>query len=164
MFLRNESDFVYAFNAAQDLTALVATYLIEFRRYANGLNGVNVPKEPFTVVLQKIKEDRRVVVTLVSTRTEFHRSPVYYDYEDDNFVEGYGAHTNVSHYTTSSSRSTQEDCIEIPMSVLMLTKEKMVESIKSFAATKNAEIKAAKDEARIRQLQAEIDKIRNDSQ
>jgi hypothetical protein len=91
MTFRSEGELVFAVNAARDLTNLAIACLEFYRRYAQGLLGIWIPVEPFTVVFLPLDNANSLKVRLVYTKTSNHQEPVYYDVDDDNYSESWGA-------------------------------------------------------------------------
>lgn len=155
----SEADLVYASNAAQDLTNLVVAYFEFYRKHANGLNGITIPSAPYTVVFLPMGTPDALCVRIIHTKTDMHQSPVYYDYDDENFSESWGA-SNVSHYVTHSKTSIVENSIFIPFAHLLCSREKMEQGIKDFAARKEAELQEKQRRAKIEELEAELDRLK----
>lgn len=161
MIFRSESDIVYASNASQSLANLVRAYLELYRKYANGLNGINIPSKNYAVVFQPMRKEGYLNVGLVYTRTDMHQSPVYYDVDDDEFDESWGA-DNVSHYTTSTTDTIIEQHILIPFGHLLCNQEKMEQSIKEFAERKEKELQEEQRRSKIRALEVELERLKVD--
>ena len=160
MPFRNESDLVRAINEARDLTNLVVAYLEIYRRRANGINGVKIPSEEYTVIFQQMQEGFARVM-LVYTKTQTWQEPVYYDVDDDNFQESFGA-SNVSHYHTRSSSQIEEKVILIPFAHLLLPKTEMERVLQKQADEHAVRLQEAKTQARILELEAELKTLRGE--
>ena len=160
MIFRSESDIVYASNASQSLANLVRAYLELYRRYANGLNGINIPSEQYAIVFQPMHKEGFLTVALTYTRTDLHQSPVYYDVDDDNFSESWGA-SNVSHYETVTTKTLVDSFITIPFSHLLCNEANMKKIIMDFAERKQKQLQEDQKKARIQELEEEIERIRS---
>lgn len=154
--IRTEGDVVRASDQACELSGLVARFLIEFRKYSNGVNGVNVPDGYFTVVLKKpeLVDDQHVFVccTLIHQRTESYEVPKYFDPDSDNYTEGWGAN-NISHYETETHTSIESKGYRIPWRQLILSNDDLVAYLKSLK-------QRAKEREAEEQRQREIESLR----
>lgn len=163
MTFRSEGDIVYASNAAQNLTNLVIAYLTLYRKHAQGLRGVTIPSEPYTVVFLPMIGEPALHVKLVFTKTSDHQEPVYYDVDDDNYSESWGA-SNVSHHVTVFTRSTEEASFVIPFGLLLMSKENMELAIKRFAETEKNRLQEVERESKIAAHQQAIRKLQGEAQ
>jgi hypothetical protein len=161
MTFRTESDIVYAVNAARDLTNLVVACLEFYRRYAQGLLGIRIPVEPFTVVFLPLDNADSLKLRLVYTKTNNHQEPVYYDVDDDNYSESWGS-SNVSHHVTVITKTTEEQVFSIPFKLLLSSKENMELSIKRFAEVERKRLQEKERESKIAAHQEEIRKLQEE--
>lgn len=161
MIFRSESDIVYASNASQSLANLVRSYLELYRQYANGLNGVNIPSERYAIVFQPMHKEGFLTVALTYTRTDLHQSPVYYDVDDDNFSESWGA-DNVSHYATVTTKTLVDSFITIPFSHLLCSEANMKKIIMDFAERKKKELLEDQRRSKIRELEDELERLKGE--
>lgn len=129
---RTEGQLVGAANGSRALTSLVCAYLDLWEKHANGCYGVFVPREKFTVVFSAPSE-KGICFTLVYTKTHMREVPHYYDVDDDNFVEGFGA-DNTAGYTIETSQSINEKSLVIPYKALLMSSEDMEKEIIAGAA------------------------------
>lgn len=159
MTIRTEGQIVGAANAAQDLTNLVVAYLELYKKHAQGLNGVKIPTEKYTVIFRPILKEGYLPVTLVYTKTTTWRRATHYDVDDDMFDERLGA-DNISGYTVERDTDTEEYGLAIPFNVLLRSREDMERDIITFAAKKRAEIKEAERQAEIARHEAAIAKLK----
>lgn len=159
MTIRTEGQIVGAANAAQDLTNIVVAYLELYRKHAQGLNGVKVPDEEYTVIFRPILKEGYLPVTLVYTKTTTWRKATHYDVNDDMFDERLGA-DNVSGYTVERDTDTEEYGLSIPFKALLRTKEQMEQDIKAYAAREQAALKEKQRLAEIAQHEAAIAKLK----
>lgn len=162
MTFRSEGDIVYAANAARDLTSLVTAYLTLYRKYAQGMNGVRVPDQSYTVVILPLRHEGKLHVKLVYTSTDSYQEPVYYDLDDENRSDSWGS-DNISHYATMTSTHIEEDGILIPMAILLQSKEKMEESVKTFAQNEKNRLQEIERRSRIAAHQEAIRKLQEES-
>jgi hypothetical protein len=161
MTFRSEGDLVHAVNAARDLTNLAVFCLETYRRYAQGLLGVQVPVEPFTVVFLPLTNADSIKVKLVYTKTSDHQEPVYYDVDDENFSESWGA-SNVSHNVTVITKTTEEKVFSIPFRLLLSKKEDIELTVKRFAEVERNRLQDAERESKIAAHQEAIRKLQED--
>jgi hypothetical protein len=155
MTIRSESQIMAAANAAQDLTNLVVAYLELYKRHAQGLNGVTVPTEPYTVVFRPMHHEGMLAVALVYTKTVTWDEPIYYDVGSDYFSESLGAE-NISGYQLQSESHTEETRLSIPFAVLLLSREHMEQQVLAFATSKRNEITEQRRLAKIAEHEAAI--------
>jgi hypothetical protein len=158
MTIRTEAQIVLAANLAQDLTNLVVAYLELWRQHAQGVNGITVPDEPYTVVFQPLRSEF-LHFKLVHTQTVTWEEPVYYDVDSDYFQESWGA-SNLSHHVSRWRKEIREHGLGIPFKVLLQARGQMEGSIKAVAAAVHAEEEERARLARIAELQAEIDQLK----
>jgi predicted RNA-binding protein with RPS1 domain len=158
MTFRSEGELVFAVNAARDLTNLAIACLEFYRRYALGLLGIWIPVEPFTVVFLPLDNANSLKVRLVYTKTSNHQEPVYYDVDDDNYSESWGA-SNLSHYVTVITKTTEEQVFSIPFKLLLSSKENLELSIKRFAESERKQLQEKERESKIAAHQEAIRKL-----
>jgi hypothetical protein len=158
----SEGDIVYASNSAQSLTNLVIAYLTLYQQYANGLGGVTVPTEPYTVVFLPMVGERALHVKLVHTVTRSHSEPVYYDVDDDDFNESWGA-SNVSHHVTVFSHQLEEKVLTIPFEALLCSRENMRQDIQRFAETEKKRLQEVERQSKIAAHQEAIRKLQEEN-
>jgi len=159
MLLRSESDFIWVTNAAYDLAGLVTAYLKLFRKHINGYADIRIPDEDFAVTFEPSKTEGMITVQLWWTRHYTTSTPVYYDVDDDNFSEAWGA-DNTCGSETHHHSSRESPGINIPIANLMRSKEQMEADFVQRAA----KIKADKAEAlrlsTIAELEAKLLKLK----
>lgn len=158
MTFRSESDIVQASNAAQDLTNLVIEYLTLYQRYANGLGGVKVPTEPYTVVFLPMTGEQALRVKLAYTVTRSHSEPVYYDVNDESYCESWGA-SNVSHNVSVVTRDLEESALILPFASLLRSKENMKLDLQRFAESEKKRLQEVERESKIAAHQEAIRKL-----
>jgi hypothetical protein len=158
----SEGDIVHASNSAQSLSNLVIAYLTIYQKYANGLNGVTVPTEPYTVVFLPMVGKQALHVKLVYTVTRSHSEPVYYDVDDDNFNESWGA-SNVSHNVTVFSHHLEEKVITIPFEALLCSREDMKQDIQRFAEQEKKRLQEVERQSKIAAHQEAIRKLQENT-
>lgn len=158
--LHTEADIVRAFDGARDLTNLVVAYLTLWRKYANGLSGVRVPDQNFTVSFLRIDVDR-VHFKIVYTVTEVTQEPVYYDVDDDCFQEGYG-NTNVSHYVPVFDPRLCEAGVALPFSALLQSKADMEFGIRKFAENEKKSLHQKQVQGKISELESELQRLKGE--
>jgi hypothetical protein len=161
MTFRTESDIVYAVNAARDLTNLVVACLEFYRRYAQGLLGIRIPVEPFTVVFLPLDNADSLKLRLVYTKTNNHQEPVYYDVDDDNYSESWGS-SNVSHHVTVITKTTEEQVFSIPFKLLLSKKEDIELTVKRFAEIERNRLLEVERESKIAAHQEAIRKLQEE--
>lgn len=161
MTFRTEGDIVYAVNAARDLTNLAVACLEAYRRYAQGLLGVWIPVETFTVVFLPITNADSIKVKLVYTKTSDHQEPVYYDVDDENFSASWGA-SNVSHHVTVITKTTEEQVFSIPFKLLLSKKEDIELTVKRFAEIERNRLLEVERESKIAAHQEAIRKLQEE--
>jgi hypothetical protein len=154
---RTDSDIVQAVNASIDLKNLVIEYLMLWQKYAQDLNGVHVPTDPFTVEFLPMEEER-VRVKLIYTKTRSHQEAVYYDVDHDNYSESWGA-SNVSHHVTKFTRTLSEHIISIHFSSLLRSKENMIKDIQAFAEREKKRLQEVERQSKIAAHQEAIRKL-----
>jgi hypothetical protein len=161
MTFRSEGDIVHASNSAQNLTNLVIAYLTFYQQYANGLNGVSIPTEPYTVVFLPMIGKQELQVRLIYTLTRSHQEPVYYDVDDDNFSESWGA-SNVSHHVTVFSKQLEERVLTIPFGALLRSRENMQHDIQRFAEQEKKRLQEVARQSKIAAHQEAIRKLQEE--
>lgn len=156
MSLRTDGDFVAASNAACELSALVARFLSAYRKHANGANGVKVPNGDFTVVLKKPKlganDVVRVCCELIYKHTTTYETPRFFEPDDDNYSEGFGASIVIG-YDLHSEASIESSGYLIPWHLLRLSDELLRKHLLNVAS---AHADRQEEEAR----QAEISRLK----
>lgn len=162
MTFRTEGEIVGAVNAARDLTNLVISYLTLYRKYAQGMRGVTIPDDPYTVVFLPMIGESTIQVKLVHTQTSSHQEPMYYDVDDDNYNESWGA-SNISHETTVFTESLEENIILIPFGRLLTSRENMELDIKRFAEIEKKRLHEMDRESKITAYQEAIRQLQEGS-
>jgi len=155
MTFRTIGSLVGAANAARDLTNLVVAYLNLWRQHANGMNGVTIPDENYTVVFQPPREDA-LAFTVAWTRTVTWTTPTYYDVDDDYFVESYSPTANISGEETHSELRVEERNFIIPYSALLRSEADMKAHVLATAARIRAQEAEAERQREIAALQAKL--------
>ena len=158
MTIRTEGDIVLASNMAQDLTNLVVAYLEFYKKYAQGINGIRIPTERYTVIFQPMQEAGKLAVKLIYTKTTTWQEPEYYDVDSDYFDESWGA-SNVSGYSIRYSNSIEEEALTIPFSLLLLSRDAMEKQVIDFANRKKAEAEEQERLAEIAKYKAKIEEL-----
>lgn len=142
MLLRSESDFIWVTNASYDLAGIVTTYLKLFRKHINGYSDIWIPDEDFAVTFEPSKAEGKITANLWWTHKYTTSHAVYYDVDDDNFSEAWGA-DNTCGSETKHHSSRESQGVIIPIANLMRNKEQM----ESDFIQRAAKIKADKAEA-----------------
>lgn len=160
MTFRTDGQIILAVNLATDLTNLVKSYLELWKKHANGINGVWVPSDEYTVIFKPTKQDGFLSIVLSYTRTSHWEEPTYCDVDSDYFSESYGGSSNVSGSISRSEDYHEEKGFQIPFTSLLRTFEGMEENIKKFAA----ENKRKEDELvrarKIKELEDELKELK----
>lgn len=124
MMLRGEGDFIRAANMSYDLAAIVTTYMKLFRKHINGYNDIYVPDEPFVVAFLPSTQEGCIKVKLLWKHSYLVSTPEYYDVDDDNFSEAWGA-DNQCGETVSSKTSHEYMVLHLPIVTLMMNEQNM---------------------------------------
>jgi len=134
--IRTEADVFLAVNMANDLEALVVGFLEVWKTYANGVHDVTVPCGPMVLSFRPLRknQDGRViiVVALTYTHTVRWQEPQYYDVDSDYFSESWGA-DNISGYSPRSKDEQRNIVIDIPVELILCSKNDMIAKVKAIA-------------------------------
>lgn len=158
MFLRSESDFVWAANAAHDLAAIVSAYLTLFRKHINGSNDVYITDEPFAVTFTPSTKEGNITINLWWTAHHSTEVTQYYDVDDDMFSEHWGA-DNLCGVSIQHSTSRENMQLNIPIQHLMRNEENMKADFVSREAKMKSDKAEARRVARIAELKSELIKL-----
>jgi len=143
---------IRAANAAKDLQAMAANFFLNQRKYANGVNGVVVPDEPFVVVPVGVKgtiEVPRIEFALVWTEHQTWQVADYLSLDHESFSESWGA-DNSNGYHTESRECQRERRITVVAAQLLLPNDKQVEMLKGWKSDADA---AKKERMRLEQIE-----------
>lgn len=160
--IRTSGDVVLAVNMSRDLESLVTGFLLEWRKHANGVNGVEVPSGNFNIAFLPLKlganDDPIVCVKLFYTYTTHHSEPTYYDFDSENFSESWGA-SNISGERNWTEKHDGEKGFDIPCDLFMRSKESMIEVIKGIAQKHKADEAEAARQAELASLHERIKEL-----
>jgi hypothetical protein len=158
---RTEGALVGAANEARALTALVCAYLDLWRKHANGVYGITIPREEFNVIFRAPTE-KGVDFKIIYTRTHSREVAEYYDVDSDYFSESWGS-SNISGYRIEHSTSIYEDGLMIPYGALLKSKEDMEKSIIDSAERYKKEQAEAERQRQIKEAEARLRELRGDA-
>jgi len=162
MSLRTIGSLVGAANGAKDLHSMAANFLGNFRRHANGVNGVTITSEPFVVAVVGVagtSDSPRLTFALIWTERSSWQVTDYLSPDDDAFIEGWGA-DNSCGFHIESSESQKEQRVEVLAAHLLMTNDKQVEMLKNWKASHDAKIKEHRRLEHIKCLENQIGALR----
>lgn len=167
MTIRTESDIIRAANGSLDLSRLVMDYLKLFRTYVNG-STVTIPSAYFYVTFPKQLDQDYLMADIFWTQhdvsEESSYTPIYSaenDPDSDYFVEGFGrGDTEYSVSTrTVHTESKETLSLKIPLSHLMMSREKQIAYFTDKAAKIEAEHVEAAKQAKIKEIDKRISEL-----
>ncbi len=119
----NEGQIVKAFNDSRDLKNLVLMFLGLYKSIANKVNGINLTNESIRFVyLHSITNVNEPIIKVSLQNTETASYSNFVPDLDPDY-EGYGT---PGHYEESFSSHVIFSSIDIPIRLLLLTKEEMI--------------------------------------
>lgn len=136
MTLRTVKDIVAAANAAKDLQAAAANHFLLYRKHANGLNDIWIPREQFTVVAVGVEGTAEIPLlkfALIWTERGSWQVSDYRSPDSDLYVEGFGADNSTGHHTESRERQ-QEMYLTIGTGCLLESNDSKVDTLKRLKA------------------------------
>ena len=158
MSLHTESAIVQASNAAQDLTAMVVTYLEAVKRIS-GERWVAVPRESYSVVFEPMKKEGWLFTRLIYTSHHTRQVATYYSPDSDYFSESWGA-DNVSGYRVEGWSNKEDRGFQIPISHLLLGKDAREALLQDMAKKHDAKLAEEARQRKISQLETELSKLK----
>lgn len=168
MPFRTESEIILAVNNAADLTNLITAYLKHYKAackqcdlYEKNLLK-DVSTDDFSVTIIKLTSRNSVAFVEVGVTwvaTGYTETPRYYDVDDDNFNESWGA-DNISGYTCTTYSSEKVVYVAIPISHLLMSEKSMKKLLADMVAKWKAEAAEKTRVAKIKQLENELAVLR----
>lgn len=139
-----EGSIVNAYNAAVDLENVLMNFVTQYRKLANGVNGLTIDNNVVNIKLVNIVEN--AVNIKVTNR---HYSPAYY--QEPSYGYGYGCGDEEPSSTyVPSSESYDDKGIAVPFHILMKDNETLVSYLKQLKIDWDA--KKAEEE-RLKQIE-----------
>lgn len=167
MSLRTIGDLISAADAAQDLQARGRGFLLNWRKHANGVNGVTIPNEEFVVVPEAVAkgspDDPHLAFALVWIERTSWQVAEYFDADDDDFDESWGAN-NIRGYSIQTSQSTRDMHINVPAGFLLVDEAEQVKRLKALKANADKAEKERQRLAEIARLQKELADLQKEPQ
>lgn len=152
MSLRTIRSLVGAANGAKDLHSMATNFLGNYRRHANGVNGVTVTERPFVVASVGVAgtpDSPSLIFALIWTERSSWQVTDYLSPDDDAYTEGWGA-DNSCGFHIESSESQKEQRVELLAALLLMANDKQVEMLKNWKVSHDAKIK---EQRRLEQIQ-----------
>lgn len=167
MTIRTESDIIRAANGALDLSRLVMDYLRMYKTYVNG-STVTIPSAHFYVTFPKQIQQDYLLVDIFWTQHDVSEqnsyTPIYSaenDPESDYFVEGFGGRETEYRVSTHTVHSESKETLSlrIPISHLLMPREKQIAYFTDMAAKLEAERVEAQRQAQIKEIDKRISEL-----
>lgn len=153
-----EGAIVQASNAAQDLTAMVVTYLEAVKRIS-GERWVVVPRVSYSVVFEPMKKEGWLFTRLIYTDHHTRQVATHYSSDSDYFSESMGAN-NVSGYKVEGWSSNEDRGFQIPISHLLLGKEAREALLQDMVKKHDTKLAEEARQRKISQLETELTKLK----
>ena len=164
MSLRTIGCLVEAANGSKDLCAMAANYFTNWRTYANGVNGVSVPYESFSVIVVRVSgtaDVPQIIFAIIWTEFDLWEVDDYLGPDDDFYDDSCGADNTCGTHVESESHQRHLR-FKVPASHLLLSNKQQKAMMEQWKLEEDVKKKEQICLAKIEDLKQQIENLQKE--